>query len=277
MAVKTFKPTTPSRRNMTVTDYQCLSKVAPEKSLLENLSKNSGRNSYGRITVRHRGGGNKRKYRIIDFKRDKMNIPAEVLTLEYDPNRGAFIALVRYEDGEKRYIIAPHDLKVGDTVISSAEADIKPGNALPITNIPVGTIIHNIELNPGRGAQFVRGAGNAAQLMAKEDGMALVRLPSGELRKFRLNCMATIGQVSNLDHENIQIGKAGRKRHMGIRPTVRGSVMNPCDHPHGGGEGKSPIGRPGPVTPWGKPTLGYKTRKKKNLSDKFIVKRRGAK
>ena len=206
-----------------------------------------------------------------------MDIPAEVLTLEYDPNRGAFISLVRYEDGEKRYIIAPHDLKVGDTIISSASADIKPGNALPIVNIPVGTIIHNIELNPGRGAQFVRGAGNAAQLMAKEDGMALVRLPSGELRKFRLNCMATIGQVSNLDHENIQIGKAGRKRHMGIRPTVRGSVMNPCDHPHGGGEGKSPIGRPGPVTPWGKPTLGYKTRKKKNLSDKFIVKRRGAK
>ena len=277
MAVKTFKPTTPSRRNMTVTDYQVLSNVKPEKSLLENLSKNSGRNSYGRITVRHRGGGNKRKYRIIDFKRDKMNIPAEVLTLEYDPNRGAFISLVRYEDGEKRYIIAPHDLKVGDTIISSAEADIKPGNALPITNIPVGTIIHNIELNPGRGAQFVRGAGNAAQLMAKEDGMALVRLPSGELRKFRLNCMATVGQVSNLDHENIQIGKAGRKRHMGIRPTVRGSVMNPCDHPHGGGEGKSPIGRPGPVTPWGKPTLGYKTRKKKNLSDKFIVKRRDAK
>ncbi len=277
MAVKTFKPTTPSRRNMTVTDYQVLSNVKPEKSLLENLSKNSGRNSYGRITVRHRGGGNKRKYRIIDFKRDKMNIPAEVLTLEYDPNRGAFISLVRYEDGEKRYIIAPNDLKVGDTIISSAEADIKPGNALPIINIPVGTIIHNIELNPGRGAQFVRGAGNAAQLMAKEDGMALVRLPSGELRKFRLNCMATIGQVSNLDHENIQIGKAGRKRHMGIRPTVRGSVMNPCDHPHGGGEGKSPIGRPGPVTPWGKPTLGYKTRKKKNLSDKFIVKRRDAK
>ncbi len=277
MAVKTFKPTTPSRRNMTVTDYRMLSDVKPEKSLLENLSKKSGRNSYGRITVRHRGGGNKRKYRIIDFKRDKMDIPAEVLTLEYDPNRGAFISLVRYEDGEKRYIIAPNDLKVGDTIISSASADIKPGNALPIINIPVGTIIHNIELNPGRGAQFVRGAGNAAQLMAKEDGMALVRLPSGELRKFRLNCMATIGQVSNLDHENIQIGKAGRKRHMGIRPTVRGSVMNPCDHPHGGGEGKSPIGRPGPVTPWGKPTLGYKTRKKKNLSDKFIVKRRGSK
>ncbi len=277
MAIKTFKPTTPSRRNMTVTDFAVLSDVKPEKSLLENLSKNSGRNSYGRITVRHRGGGSKRKYRIIDFKRDKMDMFAEVLTLEYDPNRGAFISLVRYEDGEKRYIIAPNDLKIGDKIISSASADIKPGNALPITNIPVGTIIHNIELNPGRGAQFVRGAGNAAQLMAKEDGMALVRLPSGELRKFRLNCMATIGQVSNLDHENVQVGKAGRKRHMGIRPTVRGSAMNPCDHPHGGGEGKSPIGRPGPVTPWGKPTLGYKTRKKKNLSDKFIVKRRGSK
>ncbi len=277
MAIKTYSPTTPSRRNMTVTDFSVLSKVKPEKSLLENLKKNSGRNSYGRITVRHRGGGNKRKYRIIDFKRDKMDVPATVLTIEYDPNRGAFIALTQFADGEKRYIIAPNGLKVGDTVISSATADIKPGNALPIINIPVGTVIHNIELNPGRGAQFVRGAGNAAQLMAKEDGMALVRLPSGELRKFRLNCMATIGQVSNLDHENVQIGKAGRTRHMGIRPTVRGSVMNPCDHPHGGGEGKSPIGRPGPVTPWGKPTLGYKTRKKKNRSDKFIVRRRDGK
>ena len=277
MAIKSYQPTTPSRRHMTVTDYSVLSKVKPEKSLLENLNKSAGRNSYGRITIRHRGGGNKRKYRIIDFKRDKMNIPATVKTLEYDPNRGAFIALVEYQDGEKRYIIAPHGLQVGDTVISGADADIKPGNALPITNIPVGTVIHNIELNPGRGAQFVRGAGNAAQLMAKEDGMALVRLPSGELRKFRLGCMATIGQVSNLDHENVQVGKAGRKRHMGIRPTVRGSVMNPCDHPHGGGEGKSPIGRPGPVTPWGKPTLGYKTRKKKNLSDKFIVRRRNGK
>jgi len=277
MAIKTFNPTTPSRRNMTVTDYSVLSNVKPEKSLVENLKKNAGRNSYGRITVRHRGGGSKRKYRIIDFKRDKMDIAAQVKTIEYDPNRGAFIALVEYQDGEKRYIIAPNGLAVGDTVISSATADIKVGNALPISSIPVGTIIHNIELNPGRGAQFVRGAGNAAQLMAKEDGMALVRLPSGELRKFRLNCMATIGQVSNLDHENVQIGKAGRKRHMGIRPTVRGSVMNPCDHPHGGGEGKSPIGRPGPVTPWGKPTLGYKTRKKKNLSDKFIVRRRNGK
>ncbi len=277
MAIKTFNPTTPSRRNMTVTDYSVLSKVKPEKSLLENLKKNSGRNSYGRITVRHRGGGNKRKYRLIDFKRDKMDVPATVLTIEYDPNRGAFIALTQFADGEKRYIIAPHGLKVGDTVISSTTADIKPGNALPIINIPVGTVIHNIELNPGRGAQFVRGAGNAAQLMAKEDGMALVRLPSGELRKFRLNCMATIGQVSNLDHENVQLGKAGRTRHQGIRPTVRGSVMNPCDHPHGGGEGKSPIGRPGPVTPWGKPTLGYKTRKKKNRSDKFIVRRRNGK
>ena len=277
MAIKTFNPTTPSRRNMTVTDYSVLSKVKPEKSLLENLKKNSGRNSYGRITVRHRGGGNKRKYRLIDFKRDKMDVPATVLTIEYDPNRGAFIALTQFADGEKRYIIAPHGLKVGDTVISSTTADIKPGNALPIINIPVGTVIHNIELNPGRGAQFVRGAGNAAQLMAKEDGMALVRLPSGELRKFRLNCMATIGQVSNLDQENVQLGKAGRTRHQGIRPTVRGSVMNPCDHPHGGGEGKSPIGRPGPVTPWGKPTLGYKTRKKKNRSDKFIVRRRNGK
>ncbi|MBE6915771.1 MAG: 50S ribosomal protein L2 [Ruminococcaceae bacterium] len=277
MAIKSYQPTTPSRRHMTVTDFSVLSKVKPEKSLLENLNKSAGRNSYGRITVRHRGGGNKRKYRIIDFKRDKMNIPATVKTLEYDPNRGAFIALVEYQDGEKRYIIAPHGLQVGDTVVSGPDADIKAGNALPIVNIPVGTVIHNIELNPGRGAQFVRGAGNAAQLMAKEDGMALVRLPSGELRKFRLNCMATIGQVSNLDHENVQVGKAGRKRHMGIRPTVRGSVMNPCDHPHGGGEGKSPIGRPGPVTPWGKPTLGYKTRKKKNLSDKFIVRRRNGK
>lgn len=277
MAIKSYQPTTPSRRHMTVTDYSVLSKVKPEKSLLENLNKSAGRNSYGRITIRHRGGGNKRKYRIIDFKRDKMNIPATVKTLEYDPNRGAFIALVEYQDGEKRYIIAPHGLQVGDTVVSGPDADIKAGNALPIVNIPVGTVIHNIELNPGRGAQFVRGAGNAAQLMAKEDGMALVRLPSGELRKFRLGCMATIGQVSNLDHENVQVGKAGRKRHMGIRPTVRGSVMNPCDHPHGGGEGKSPIGRPGPVTPWGKPTLGYKTRKKKNLSDKFIVRRRNGK
>ncbi|MBQ3055653.1 MAG: 50S ribosomal protein L2 [Oscillospiraceae bacterium] len=277
MAIKSYQPTTPSRRHMTVTDYSVLSKVKPEKSLLENLNKSAGRNSYGRITIRHRGGGNKRKYRIIDFKRDKMNIPAVVKTLEYDPNRGAFIALVEYQDGEKRYIIAPHGLKVGDTVISGTDVDIKAGNALPINNIPVGTVIHNIELNPGRGAQFVRGAGNAAQLMAKEDGMALVRLPSGELRKFRLNCMATVGHVSNLDHENVQVGKAGRKRHMGIRPTVRGSVMNPCDHPHGGGEGKSPIGRPGPVTPWGKPTLGYKTRKKKNLSDKFIVRRRNGK
>ena len=277
MAIKSYKPTTPSRRHMTVTDFSVLSKVKPEKSLLENLNKSAGRNSYGRITIRHRGGGNKRKYRIIDFKRDKMNIPAAVKTLEYDPNRGAFIALVEYQDGEKRYIIAPHGLKVGDTVISGADVDIKAGNALPISSIPVGTVIHNIELNPGRGAQFVRGAGNAAQLMAKEDGMALVRLPSGELRKFRLGCMATIGQVSNLDHENVQVGKAGRKLHLGIRPTVRGSVMNPCDHPHGGGEGKSPIGRPGPVTPWGKPTLGYKTRKKKNLSDKFIVRRRNGK
>ncbi|MFR6023263.1 MAG: 50S ribosomal protein L2, partial [Oscillospiraceae bacterium] len=239
--------------------------------------KNSGRNSYGRITVRHKGGGNRRKYRVIDFKRDKVDMPASVLRLEYDPNRSAFIALVQYEDGEKRYILAPVGIGAGDTVVSSATADIKPGNCLPLENIPVGTVIHNIELYPGRGAQFVRAAGVAAQLMAKEGGMATIRMPSGEMRKVRLDCRATIGQVGNIDHSNVSIGKAGRKRHMGIRPTVRGSVMNPCDHPHGGGEGKSPIGRPGPVTPWGKPTLGYKTRKTKNRTNKFIVKRRNAK
>ena len=272
-----YKPTTPGRRGMSVTDYSGLSKVAPEKSLLAPLSHKSGRNSYGRITVRHRGGGNRRKYRIIDFKRQKADMPATVLTLEYDPNRSAFIALVQYEDGEKRYIIAPHGLKVGDVVVSGAAADIKPGNALPLQNIPVGTFVHNVELYPGKGAQLARAAGNMAQLMAKENGMALLRLPSGELRNVSLNCMATVGQVSNIDHENMKIGKAGRKRHMGWRPTVRGSVMNPNDHPHGGGEGKSPIGRPGPVTPWGKPALGYKTRKKKNRSDKFIVKRRNGK
>jgi len=277
MAIKTFRPTTPSRRNMTVTDYSQLSKVAPEKSLLEPVKKTAGRNSYGRITVRHHGGGNRQKYRIIDFKRDKMDMPAEVKTIEYDPNRSAFIALVQYEDGEKRYIIAPDGLSVGDTVISSVAADIKPGNTLPFSAIPVGTVIHNLELSPGRGAQLVRSAGNSAQLMAKEDNMALVRLPSGELRNFRIDCKATIGQVSNLDHENVQVGKAGKTRHKGIRPTVRGSVMNPCDHPHGGGEGKSPVGRPGPVTPWGKPTLGYKTRKTKNRTDKFIVRRRNGK
>ena len=246
MAIKTFNPTTPSRRNMTVIDYSGLSKVKPEKSLLETLKKNSGRNSYGRITVRHRGGGNKKKYRIIDFKRDKMDMAATVLTLEYDPNRSANIALVEYEDKERRYIIAPNGLKVGDVVYSSANADIKPGNCLPIANIPLGTIIHNIELYPGRGAQLVRSAGGAAQLMAKEGEAAQVRLPSGEVRYIRMNCKATIGQVGNIDYENVQIGKAGRTRHKGFRPTVRGSVMNPCDHPHGGGEGKSPIGRPSP-------------------------------
>ena len=277
MAIKTFNPTTPSRRNMTVIDYSGLSKVKPEKSLLETLKKNSGRNSYGRITVRHRGGGNKKKYRIIDFKRDKMDMAATVLTLEYDPNRSANIALVEYEDKERRSIIAPNGLKVGDVVYSSANADIKPGNCLPIANIPLGTIIHNIELYPGRGAQLVRSAGGAAQLMAKEGEAAQVRLPSGEVRYIRMNCKATIGQVGNIDYENVQIGKAGRTRHKGFRPTVRGSVMNPCDHPHGGGEGKSPIGRPSPVTPWGKPTMGYKTRKTKNRTDKQIVRRRNGK
>lgn len=277
MAIKTYKPTTAGRRTMTVTDYSGLSKVAPEKSLLEPMSKHSGRNSYGRITVRHRGGGNRRKYRVIDFKRDKNDIPATVLTLEYDPNRSAHIALVQYEDGEKRYILAPNGLKVGDVVVSGPNADIKPGNSLPLANIPVGTFIHNVELYPGKGAQLARAAGIIAQLMAKENGYALIRLPSGELRNVPQDCKATIGQVGNIDHENVSIGKAGRRRHMGWRPTVRGSVMNPCDHPHGGGEGKSPVGRPGPVTPWGKPALGYKTRSKHNRSDKFIVKRRGTK
>ena len=277
MAIKKYKPTTPGRRDMTVTDYSELSKVAPEKSLLEPLKKHSGRNNTGRITVRHHGGGNRRKYRIIDFKRNKLDMPAKVLTLEYDPNRTAHIALVQYEDGEKRYIIAPAGLKVGDTIEAGKGADIKPGNALPLTNIPVGTFIHNVELYPGKGAQLARSGGVQAQLMAKENGFALIRLPSGELRNVPQNCMATIGQVGNVDHENVNLGKAGRTRHLGIRPTVRGSVMNPCDHPHGGGEGKSPIGRPGPVTPWGKPALGYKTRAKHNRSDKYIVKRRNAK
>jgi large subunit ribosomal protein L2 len=277
MPIKHYKPTTPGMRGMTVMDYSGLSKVAPEKSLLAPLSKNAGRNSYGRITVRHRGGGNRKKYRIIDFKRNKFDMKATVMTLEYDPNRSAHIALVQYEDGEKRYIIAPVGLKVGDTVISSTGADIKPGNALPLENIPTGTFIHNVELYPGKGAQLARSAGNQAQLMAKENGMALLRLPSGELRNVPANCMATIGQVSNPEHENVNYGKAGRMRHMGWRPTVRGSVMNPCDHPHGGGEGKAPIGRSGPLTPWGKPTLGYKTRAKHNRSDKYIVKRRGTK
>ena len=277
MSIRVLKPVTNGTRNMSYTDYSGLSKVAPERSLLAPLNKKSGRNSYGRITVRHRGGGNRRKYRIIDFKRDKFDIDATVLTLEYDPNRSAHIALLQYEDGEKRYIIAPEGLKVGDKVEAGPSADIKPGNALPLTNIPTGTFIHNVELYPGRGGQLARAAGNAAQLMAKEGGYALLRLPSGELRKVPETCMATIGVVGNTDHENVKIGKAGRTRHMGIRPTVRGSVMNPCDHPHGGGEGKSPIGRPGPVTPWGKPALGYKTRAKKNRSDKLIVKRRNDK
>ena len=278
MAIKTYKPTTPSRRHMTVSAFEGVDKKAkPERSLLEPLKKHAGRNSYGRITVRHHGGGNKQKYRIIDFKRDKMDMFATVLRLEYDPNRSAFIALVEYEDGEKRYIIAPVGLTAGDKIISSAEADIKPGNCLPIANIPVGTVIHNIEMHPGKGAQLVRSAGAAAQLMAKDGSDAQIRMPSGEVRIVRTNCKAVIGQVGNGDHSNISIGKAGRKRHMGIRPTVRGSVMNPCDHPHGGGAGKSPVGRPGPVTPWGKPALGYKTRKTKNRTDKFIVKRRNAK
>ena len=277
MSIKVYKPTTNARRNMSVTDYSELSKVAPEKSLLKPLKKNSGRSSDGRITVRHRGGGNRRKYRVIDFKRNKFDVKATVKTLEYDPNRSAHIALLEYADGEKAYILAPVGLKVGDTVVAGPSADIKPGNALPLTNIPVGTFIHNIELYPGKGGQLARAAGNAAQLMAKEGVYALLRLPSGELRNVPVLCMATIGQVGNLDHENVKIGKAGRTRHLGIRPTVRGSVMNPNDHPHGGGEGKSPIGRPGPVTPWGKPALGYKTRAKKNRSDKLIVKRRNGK
>jgi large subunit ribosomal protein L2 len=277
MPIINYKPTTPSRRNMSVADYSGLSKVQPEKSLLQPLNKKAGRNSYGRITVRHRGGGNRRKYRIIDFKRRKFDVPGKVLTLEYDPNRSAHIALIQYEDGEKRYIIAPNGLKVGDTIVAGTTADIKPGNALPLANIPVGTFVHNVELYPGKGAQLARAAGNMAQLMAKENNMALLRLPSGELRNVPISCMATIGQVGNIDHENVKIGKAGRKRNMGWRPTVRGSVMNPCDHPHGGGEGKSPVGRPGPVTPWGKPALGYKTRKTHNRSDKFIVKRRNGK
>ena len=277
MAIKKYNPTTPGRRGMSVTDYSVLSKVEPEKSLLAPLKKKSGRNSYGRITVRHRGGGERRKYRIIDFKRDKFGVEGTVLTLEYDPNRSAHIALIEYTDGEKRYIIAPVGLKVGQKIMAGPEADIKPGNALPFANIPDGTIVHNVELYPGKGAQLVRSAGNSAQVMAKEGKYALLRLPSGELRYVPVNCMATIGQVGNVDHENVHIGKAGRKRHMGFRPTVRGSVMNPNDHPHGGGEGKSPIGRPTPVTPWGKPALGYKTRKKHHRTDKYIVKRRNDK
>ena len=277
MPVKHYKPTTPGRRGMTSLDYSGLTKKAPERSLLAPIKKTAGRNSYGRITVRHHGGGNRRKYRIIDFKRNKMDIAATVLSIEYDPNRSANIALIQYEDGDKAYIIAPNGLKVGDKVVSGAGADIVVGNALPLTSIPVGTLVHNVELYPGKGAQLARAAGAMAQLMAKEGNYALLRLPSGELRNVPNNCMATVGQVGNLEYENVNIGKAGRKRHMGIRPTVRGSVMNPCDHPHGGGEGKSPIGRPGPVTPWGKPALGYKTRAKHHRSDKMIVKRRNAK
>lgn len=277
MAVKKFSPTSPARRFMTVSNFDEITKKAPEKSLLEPLRKSGGRNSYGRITVRHIGGGAQQKYRVIDFKRDKDGIKAKVVAIEYDPNRTAHIALLQYADGEKRYILAPVNLKVNDTVESGENADIKPGNSLQLAHIPVGTTIHNIELKPGKGGQLVRAAGNAAQLMAKESEMAQVRLPSGEVRYIRMNCKATIGQLSNLENENIVIGKAGRKRWMGVKPTVRGVVMNPVDHPHGGGEGKSPIGRPSPVTPWGMPTLGYKTRKKKNKSDSFIVKRRNSK
>ena len=276
MPTKKFKPTTPSRRHMTVPTFEELTKFTPEKSLVVIKKKFAGRNSYGKITVRHRGGGNKLKYRIIDFKRAN-TAPATVIGIEYDPNRSAYIALLQNEAGEKSYIIAPVGLKDGDVVYTGADADIKPGNTLPIENIPVGTFIHNIELYPGKGAQLVRSAGVAAQLISKENGVAQVRLPSGEVRIVRLDCKATIGQVGNIEHDTVKIGKAGKKRHMGIRPTVRGSVMNPCDHPHGGGEGKSPVGRPGPVTPWGKPALGYKTRNKKARTNKFIVKRRNSK
>jgi len=277
MGIKKYKPTTPGLRGMTVSTFEEITTSTPEKSLTVTLKKHSGRNAQGRITVRHRGGGYRPKYRIIDFKRDKDEVPGKVATIEYDPNRSANIALIFYADGEKRYIIAPLTLKVGDVIVSGPKSDIKVGNTLPLANIPVGTIIHNIEMKPGKGGQMVRAAGNAAQLMAKEDKYAQVRLPSGEVRKVRIECRATIGEVGNDDHANIQIGKAGRKRHMGIRPTVRGSVMNPNDHPHGGGEGKTGIGRVSPVTPWGKPALGYKTRKKKKDSDKYIVKRRNEK
>ena len=277
MAIKKYKPITPGQRGMTVSAFDEITKTTPEKSLTVTLKKHSGRNVRGKITVRHRGGGYRPKYRIIDFKRLKDGIPGKVSAIEYDPNRSANIALTFYADGEKRYIIAPNKLKVGDTIVSGPDADIKIGNTLPLKNIPVGTVIHNVELKPGKGAQLVRSAGNGAQLMAKEGDYAQVRLPSGEVRKIRIECRATIGEVGNLDHENIKIGKAGKKRHMGIRPTVRGSVMNPNDHPHGGGEGRAPIGRKGPVTPWGKPALGLKTRKKNKASDKYIVKRRNDK
>ena len=277
MAIRKINPITPGQRFMTVSAYEEITATTPEKSLLTDLRHSGGRNNHGRITVRHRGGGARRKYRIIDFKRNKDGVPAKVVTIEYDPNRSANIALLNYADGEKRYIIAPLGLKVGETLLSGEGADIKVGNALEIRNIPVGTMIHCLELKPGKGAQLVRSAGNAAQLMAKESKYAQVRLPSGEVRLIPMNAKATIGQVGNVDHENIKLGKAGRTRHKGFRPTVRGSVMNPCDHPHGGGEGKSPIGRPGPVTPWGKPALGYKTRSKKNPTNKFIVRRRDGK
>ena len=276
MPTKKYKPTTPSRRHMTVPTFEEITKFTPEKSLVVIKKKFAGRNSYGRITVRHKGGGNKIKYRIIDFKRAN-TAPATVIGIEYDPNRSAYIALLQNEAGEKSYIIAPVGLKDGDVVYTGADADIKPGNTLPIENIPVGTFIHNIELYPGKGAQLVRSAGVAAQLISKENGIAQVRLPSGEVRIIRLDCKATIGQVGNIEHDTVKLGKAGKTRHLGIRPTVRGSVMNPCDHPHGGGEGKSPVGRPGPVTPWGKPALGYKTRNKKARTNKFIIKRRNAK
>ena len=276
MAIKTFKPTTPSRRHMTVPSFEEITKKSPEKSLLTVLKKNAGRNNTGRITVRHHGGGNKRKYRIIDFKRNNTS-PVTVVGIEYDPNRTAYIALVADEAGKKSYVLAPNGVTAGDVLYSGAEADIKPGNVLPISSIPVGTLIHNIELYPGKGGQLVRSAGAVAQLMAKENGKAQVRLPSGEVRFVRLNCKATVGTVGNLEHENVKLGKAGKTRHLGIRPTVRGSVMNPCDHPHGGGEGRSPIGRPTPVTPWGKPTLGYKTRKKKARTNNMIVRRRNDK
>ena len=277
MGIKKYKPTTPGLRGMTVSTFEEITKTAPERSLTTNLKKNAGRNNRGKITVRHQGGGERRKYRIIDFKRYKDNIPATVKSIEYDPNRSANIALLAYADGAKTYIIAPNGLKVGDVLYSGPEADIKIGNNLPLANIPVGTMIHNVELKLGKGGQLCRAAGNGAQLMAKEGDYAQVRLPSGEVRKIRMECRATIGEVGNIDHELVNIGKAGRKRHMGIRPTVRGSVMNPNDHPHGGGEGKAPVGRPGPVTPWGKPALGYKTRKKNKPSNQYIVKRRDQK
>ena len=277
MAVRKFKPVTPGQRNKVISAFAEITCTTPEKSLLEPLRKTGGRNNSGKMTMRYIGGGHKKMYRVIDFLRDKDECTATVMTIEYDPNRSARIALVKYADGEKRYIIAPNKLAVGDVIFSGPDADIKVGNALPVANIPVGTIIHNIEQKPGKGAQMVRSAGNGAQLMAKEGKFASLRLPSGEVRKVRQECRATIGEVGNIDHQNIQIGKAGRKRHMGIRPTVRGSVMNPNDHPHGGGEGKAGIGRVSPVTPWGKPSLGYKTRKKGKQSDKYIVKRRNEK